>query len=70
MISGFFVATIVQTRHLPPWKSSALALLWGKEPGNNQLSTTKQIKARGKQAEVQLVYEGTSWRVKESCALI
>ncbi|KAF3033215.1 hypothetical protein E8E11_000264 [Didymella keratinophila] len=64
-ITGLFITTVVQTRHLPPWKSSALALLWGKEFRNNQLST-KQIKIRGKQAEVQLVYDGTSGRVKGS----
>ena len=63
MITGFFIATMLQTRDLRSWENLALALLWCKEAGDNQLTTLKQFEARGKQVEVQLVYDGTSsWR--------
>jgi hypothetical protein len=66
MISWFFFLTIFQTRDLPPWKSSALALLWCEETGDNKLSTLKQMKARGKQAKVKLLEEKDSWRLAET----
>lgn len=66
LITIFFVATVIQTRNLPPWKSSALALLWCTETGDNQLSAVKQMDGRGKRNKVQLLDEGDTWRVKES----
>lgn len=65
-ISGFFIATVFQTRDLPSWKSNALALLWCREPGDNRLSAPDQMKARGRQAEVHLQDEGDSWRLIET----
>lgn len=69
MILGFFFATVFQNRDLPPWKYSALALLWYKETGDDQLSTSSQMKTRGKQAKVQLLDEGDSWRLAETSKL-
>jgi hypothetical protein len=66
MISLFFFMTIFQTRDLPPWKSSALALLWCEETGDNKLSTLEEMKARGKQAKVKLLDENDSWRLAEN----
>ncbi|KAH6621936.1 hypothetical protein C7974DRAFT_213696 [Boeremia exigua] len=66
LISGFFITTVSQTRDLPYWKSSALALLWCEETGNNRLSTPDQIKTRGEQAKVELLDEGNSWRLTET----
>jgi hypothetical protein len=66
MISSFFFLTIFKTRDLPPWKSSALALLWCEETGDNKLSTLEQMKARGKQANVNLLKENDSWRLAET----
>lgn len=66
MITVFFMATIVQTRDLPSWKSSALALLWCKETGDNKLPTPDQMKLRGTRAKVQLVDEDRSWKLIEA----
>ncbi|XPS90735.1 hypothetical protein M3J09_000168 [Ascochyta lentis] len=66
VISGFFLATLIQTRDLPSWKSSALALLWCKEPGDNHLLTPNQMKTRVKQARVQLLYGRDTWQLAET----
>jgi hypothetical protein len=66
MITVFFAVTVAQTKNLPPWKSSAVALLWCKEAGDNELNGPREMKKRGKRVKVQLLDEGSSWRVAES----
>jgi hypothetical protein len=66
MITVFFAVTIARTKNLPPWKSSAVALLWCKEVGDNELNGPREIEKRGKRVKVQLLDEGNSWRVAES----
>jgi hypothetical protein len=66
MITVFFAVTVSQTKGLPPWKSSALALLWCKEAGDNELNRPREMEKRGKRVKVQLLDEGNSWRVAES----
>ncbi|KAH7066067.1 hypothetical protein BKA63DRAFT_154822 [Paraphoma chrysanthemicola] len=65
IISMFFFATVVQTNNLPPWKSSALALLWCRDPEDDRLTTVDEMKRRGEQVSVLLEDTGDTWRLTE-----
>jgi type VI protein secretion system component VasK len=66
MITGFFCATILQTITLPSWKASALALLWCREEGDNQLSTPETIEERGRKTNIRLKAFEETWRLLET----
>lgn len=66
MITVSFAVTVARTKNMPPWKSSAVALLWCKEAGDNELNGPKEMETRGKRVKVQLLDDGSSWRGAES----
>ncbi|KAH7067186.1 hypothetical protein FB567DRAFT_541918 [Paraphoma chrysanthemicola] len=65
IISVFFFATVMQTSNIPPWKTSALALLWCRNPRDDRLATVDEMKRRGGQVSVLLEDTGDTWQLTE-----